>query len=167
MSDVILGVIIAGLLNLGGNFLNNLKEDKRSDKVYGLELLKIRREDKLNQLYDVLFPIIAIYTKSDSEQAEMENHYLFYGEGLKDESIKDIKKIINENKRFLTSDLIKIFNEVDGRYVYLMENDYSSNTINREKLAQDDILIEYIFDTDRTFIDFVGKEAKKIESEYC
>ena len=166
MSDVILGVIIAGLLNMGGNYLNNLKEDKRSNKVYELEHLKITREDKLNQLHNVLFPIIEIYSKNDAEIEEIDGSFLLYGQGLKDELIQDLKKIISENKRFLTLDLIKTFNRVDGKYIYLMENVYSPYQVNRDELEKENELIEYIFDSDRLLIDFVEKEAEKIESKY-
>lgn len=161
------GVIAGSSITAFINYLNGKNELKMFEKKLEQKNKDQLRDFKINQLYFVLIPIIEIYQQNDLARQIMYQHDAHkLGNGLQDEKIIDLKKVIQNNKRYMPIELIKLFHQVNCDYKDHISFTKIDEKVNRYRNQQNENTHIFLFDEDRIFIKQIEKEANKIENTY-
>lgn len=171
MDSAWIGVIGTVLGVLIGSFVTVSSNEKIAYKNFEVEKLKIQRDYDLERLNYLLKPIIFKYMESDQLRSVCINNGVeLFGEGLNNEFVDDINKIINNNPRLISFDIQSRY--LDANHPQNMEEfiDEMHESTRREYEKSrgkfEEELWDFSFDNDRKFIDMITKEANNIELRY-
>lgn len=166
MWEGIIGVVVGGLISIVVTVANGFWEDKRFEKTLRQENINQQKSVLLKRLHYVLVPIIEIYTKSDTELENVNDSiYTTAGSGLLNKYMSKLEYLIDENKKYLSLDLIKEYHKVKTERVEVYSRDYDNQAI-RKLEDNGEMIVDGLFDNDRSFIDKIESEAMRIEKLY-
>lgn len=182
---VVVGTVIGGLISYLTNIHNNKREDDRFEQRLKHDKLQQKSEErkfeqqlehenrqhlrkyKMNRLHNVLIPIIEIYEKENRLLNDLEetSSVVVIGEGIQQNESKKVEGIIENNKLYMSIDLLKAHNKAEADYEYTMLYDHMSSKIYHLEQKGEQVA-PFLFDKNKEFLEKIEEEANAIESKY-